>query len=331
MKLNFVETVLTRSPEAAAEFIRNGGIVAFPTETVYGLGANVFDEAAIGKIFEAKRRPADNPLIAHVASVRQILDLTSEITDSAKSFVGAFFPGPLTVVLKKSERVPMIATAGLDTIGVRMPRFEVARRLVFACGVPVVAPSTNLSGRPSPTTWEAVYEDLNGRIDCILQGSAMEIGLESTVVDCTGDVPVLLRAGAISLAALQEVEPETIDYDPARSDAARSPGMLHRHYSPRARVVLIAARGSRLAEFESAGMLPRPLLTDQAAFIGMRRPDKACDVERICTSVEEYAHEVFEFFRKCDRVGLKIIYCETVDEIGIGAALMDRLRRAAEG
>ena len=147
-----METVLTNSPDAAAEFIRRGGIVAFPTETVYGLGANVFDEAAIGKIFEAKQRPADNPLIAHVASVGQILDLTLEITDSAKTLIGAFFPGPLTVVLKKSAKVPMIATAGLDTIGVRMPRFEIAHRFLLACGVPVVAPSANLSGRPSPTT-----------------------------------------------------------------------------------------------------------------------------------------------------------------------------------
>ncbi len=313
--LDIVETVLTESPETAAEFIKTGGIVGFPTETVYGLGANVFDVAAIRQIFEAKRRPADNPLIAHVANVEQIEELTSELIGSAKRFIDAFFPGPLTVVLNKSDRVPMIATAGLNTIGVRMPRFEVARRFIHACGTPVVAPSANLSGKPSPTTWEAVYEDLDGRIDCILQGVATEIGLESTVVDCTGDIPVLLRAGAISLEALQQIEPQTVAVEQDTSDIARSPGMRHQHYAPNARVVLIP---------------PRPLQTDHAAYIGLRRLDMAVDVERICSTVEEYAHELFEFFRRCDRDGLKIIYCETVSESGIGAALMDRLRRASE-
>jgi L-threonylcarbamoyladenylate synthase len=177
------ETSLTTSPIEAARFIADGGIVAFPTETVYGLGANVFDAAAIAKIFEAKQRPADNPLIAHISSIDQITELASEISDSAKRLIEHFFPGPLTVVLKKSVNVPDMATAGLDSIGIRMPRSDLAREFLTACGTPVVAPSANLSGRPSPTTWQAVYEDLNGRIDCILQGEPTEIGLESTVVD----------------------------------------------------------------------------------------------------------------------------------------------------
>src|SRR5205085_2464416 len=161
--------------------IKRSGVVAFPTETVYGLGANVFDETAITKIFEAKRRPADNPLIAHVSSIEQIGLLAAEITPKARQLISAFFPGPLTIVLKKTDAVPTIATAGLDTIGVRMPLNDLARRFIEACGMPLVAPSANLSGRPSPTTWQAVLEDLDGRIDCILQGDATEIGLESTV------------------------------------------------------------------------------------------------------------------------------------------------------
>ena len=181
MKLLYVKTLVTNSPTEAAEFVKNGGIVAFPTETVYGLGANVFDARAVAKIFEAKRRPADNPLIAHVASEEQIRELVSDIGRNARKFIDRFFPGALTLVLPKSDRVPMIATAGLDTIGVRMPRHELARRFLEACEVPVVAPSANLSGKPSPTTWQAVLEDLDGRIDCILQGEATEIGLESTV------------------------------------------------------------------------------------------------------------------------------------------------------
>ena len=198
MKLLFVKTVLTTSPDEAAEFIKRGGIVAFPTETVYGLGANVFDEKAVAKIFEAKRRPADNPLIAHIADIGQIGMLATEITESAKKFIDAFFPGPLTIVLRKTAKVPLIATAGLDTIGIRMPRSALAHQFLAACGTPVVAPSANLSGRPSPTTWQAVLEDLDGRIDCILQGDATEIGLESTVVDCTSAVPVILRGGSVS-------------------------------------------------------------------------------------------------------------------------------------
>src|SRR5215212_5653937 len=165
-----VETKFTDSPAEAAEFIRNGCIATFPTETVYGLGADVFNEVAIEKIFEAKRRPPDNPLIAHISSSKQIEELAAEVTESAAKLIRRFFPGPLTVVLRKRTQVPSIATAGLDSIGIRMPRNELARRFLKECDRPVVAPSANISGRPSPTTWQAVFEDLNGRIDCILKG-----------------------------------------------------------------------------------------------------------------------------------------------------------------
>ena len=313
-----MQTVLTRDPIEAAEFIKRGGVVALPTETVYGLGANVFDAVAVGKIFEAKRRPADNPLIAHVADVEQIGLLATEVTEKAKRFIDSFFPGPLTIVLPKSAKVPMIATAGLDTIGVRMPRFALAQQFLTACGVPVVAPSANLSGRPSPTTWEAVFEDLDGRIDCILQGDSTEIGIESTVVDCTGDVPILLRYGAISLAQLQAVVPQTRAFNTSDIETERSPGLRHRHYSPRAMVVLVDYK-SEISNHKGG-----------AAYIGLKKPNKTFEIERVCGSVEEYAHSVFEFFRECDRQGIETIYCEVVDESEIGAALMDRLRRAAE-
>ncbi len=313
-----MKTVLTTSPEEAAEFIKRGGVVAFPTETVYGLGANVFDEAAVGGIFKAKRRPADNPLIAHIAEIGQIERLTTGVSEHAQAFIDAFFPGPLTIVLPKSANVPMIATGGLDTIGVRMPRFAVAHEFLASCGVPVVAPSANLSGRPSPTTWQAVAEDLDGRIDCILVGDSTEIGLESTVVDCTGDTPLLLRAGAVSLAQLQAVVPETRGYTPLDNEQPRSPGLKHKHYSPSAQVVLLSGDAEADADIRSA-------------YIGLLRRGVGFGLVRICGSVEEYAHSVFEFFRECDRQGIKAIFCESVDERGIGAALMDRLRRAAEG
>lgn len=312
-----METLLTKSAEEAAGFVKRGGIVSFPTETVYGLGANVFEEAAVAKIFIAKQRPADNPLIAHVSSFEQISELSTEIAESAEKFIDRFFPGPLTLVLKKLPRVPLLATAGLDTIGVRMPRLTIAREFLLACGTPVVAPSANLSGRPSPTTWQAVYEDLNGRIDCILQADATELGIESTVVDCTGESPILLREGAISFEELRDVVPATVRSQQPNSQSPRSPGLKHRHYSPKAKVVVVDA-------------VNRVETIKNAAFIGLKAPlSKLCLIKQ-CDDIEVYAHELFEFFRECDRRGLKVIFCEAVDEKGIGAALMDRIRRAAQ-
>lgn len=312
-----MKTIVTTSPNTAAAFIKCGGLVAFPTETVYGLGANVFDALAVGKIFTAKMRPADNPLIAHIAHREEMFQLASETTPAAEKLADAFFPGPLTIVVKRSAQVPDIATAGLDTIGIRMPREPIAYEFLNACETPVVAPSANLSGRPSPTTWEAVLEDLDGRIDCILQGTATKIGLESTVVDCTGDVPVLLRLGAISLEDLRGVISDTRLSGGSEEDAARSPGLRHKHYSPKARVQIISAED----EIDD----PR------GVFIGLRTPHFETAFKLILPDMEAYAHSLFEFFRECDRRGIANIYCESVDETGIGAALMDRLRRAAQG
>ena len=313
------KTKLTTSPAEAARFIIEGGTAAFPTETVYGLGANVFDESAVAKIFEAKRRPADNPLIAHISTIDQIRELTTEVTESAEKLIGQFFPGPLTLVLKKSERVPAIATAGLDSIGIRMPRNGLANEFITACRTPLAAPSANLSGRPSPTTWQAVYEDLNDRIDCILQGEPTEIGLESTVVDCRTSVPLVLRLGAVSLEDIRSVVFEAVLADPRDEARVRSPGSKHKHYSPKADVDLVD-----WIIFDSPH--------EHAAYIGMDRGVEThyLGMSRICSSIEDYAHSVFEFFRECDRAGIRLIYCQEVAEEGIGAALMDRIRRAAE-
>ncbi len=313
-----VKTELTTSPEAAARFIRAGGVVAFPTETVYGLGADVFDERAVAKIFEAKQRPPDNPLIAHVSEEPQIALLADHLPDAAVRLMDKFFPGPLTIVVKKTSRVPMIATAGLDTIGVRMPAGSLAREFLAACGTPVAAPSANLSGRPSPTTWQAVQEDLDGRIDCILQGPPTDIGLESTVVDCTSDRPVVLRFGSVSLEALREVVPDVETYRDDTTAAPRSPGLRHKHYSPRASVILVGSPDEAIGK-------------ESAAYIGLSETGQRFATCAVCDSVEEYARRVFSFFRECDRAGILTIYCETVAEKGIGRALMDRLRRAASG
>ena len=312
-----VKTLLTTDPAAAAELIRRGGIVAFPTETVYGLGANVFDEHAVCKIFEAKQRPQDNPLIAHIGSLDQLTLLAERVPDFARALIDSFFPGPLTLVLKKSAAVPPIATAGLDSIGVRMPRHELAREFLAACATPVVAPSANLSGRPSPTTWEAVYEDLNGRIDCILQGEATEIGLESTVVDCTGDKPVILREGSVTLEDIRRVVSGAVTND-SEELHRKSPGLRHKHYAPNASVILV----DRETKIEDAS---------SSAYIGLSDREEPFASEKIVGDLSEYAHVLFEFFRECEREGIKRIYCEKVEASGIGSALMDRIQRAAQG
>lgn len=309
------KTILTHSPSEAAAVIRAGGIVAFPTETVYGLGANVFDADAIARIFEAKGRPADNPLIVHIAQITAVEELADDVTETARQFMRAFFPGPLTLVLKRSEKVPLIATAGLDSVGVRMPGSKIAVEFLRECGVPVAAPSANLSGRPSPTTWEAVLSDLDGRIDAILRGEMTEIGLESTVVDCTSDVPLVLRPGAVSIDQLREIVPETALFANSQVAEARSPGMKHKHYAPTASVKIVD-RDDEIS------------VSENAAFIGLHRHSGNFHLLKICRSAEEYAHELFAFFRDCDSAGVRTIYCEWVDETGIGTALMDRIRRA---
>jgi L-threonylcarbamoyladenylate synthase len=311
-----METKLTDSPIEAAEILKAGGLVAFPTETVYGLGANVFDKSAISKIFAAKQRPADNPLIAHVSSVEQIQGLASDVTKTAELLIERFFPGPLTVVLKKKDSVPEIATAGLDSIGVRMPGLSMTQEFLKTCGTPVAAPSANLSGRPSPTTWQAVYEDLNGRIDCILKGDATEIGLESTVVDCRGEVPIVLRQGAISIEELREVIPLIQLYKNDSSQSPPSPGLRHKHYSPKAKVEIVA----RPEQSQTSG---------QTAFIGTQPTDINFAYSLKVRDAYEYAHELFEFFRECDRREIRTIYCQSVERKGVGAALMDRIERAA--
>ena len=314
-----VRTRLLRSPKSAAEVLVRGGLVAFPTETVYGLGASAFDRRAVARIFRAKGRPADNPLIIHVAERSQIPLLASAIPPVAERLMAAFFPGPLTVILPRHPAVPDEVTAGLDSVGVRMPSHPGARDFLTACGVPVAAPSANRSGRPSPTDWRDVVADLDGRIDAVLQGSASDVGLESTVVDCRGARPVILRPGAVTLEELRRVVPSVRLHKPGGRGPVRSPGLRHRHYAPRAGVVLVET----LCDAKRSA---------SAGFIGLRPPLLATGFGRVCLCRDprQYAQLLFRFFRECDAAGLRTIYCETVPEQGIGRALMDRLRRAAE-
>jgi L-threonylcarbamoyladenylate synthase len=227
-----------------------------------------------------------------------------------------FFPGPLSLILPRQASVPDIVTAGLNTVAVRMPAHPVARQFLEACGRPVAAPSANRSGRPSPTSWEAVKADLEGRIPCILKGERSPIGIESSVVDCTAQPPILLRSGAVSLEELRDVVPEIEISSGAAGQLARSPGMRHRHYAPRARVTLV----------DTPPATP-PL---NAAFIGMVAPSPGFRLVAVCDSLEAYAHQVFDFFRRCDAAGVTLVLCQRVSERGIGRALMDRIQKAAE-
>lgn len=312
-------TLLTESTDEAAEVIRGGGVVAFPTETVYGLGANAFDEEAVARIFEAKGRPSDNPLIVHVASTREVGLVAGEISPLARRLMEAFFPGPLTLVLPKKPALSKKVTAGLNTVGVRMPRHFTAHKFLADCGVPLAAPSANLSGRPSPTTWEAVKEDLYGRVDCILIGEPTQVGLESTVLDCTAEPPEILRAGAVTLEQLRQVVPETrLAKARDRNAPVASPGLKYAHYAPRAQVRLVDAMGEIVPSKESA-------------FIGLTPPpaESRFGMTLTFSSVEEYARNLFSFFRACDAAGMRTVYCQRVGKTGIGLALMDRLERAA--
>ena len=224
----------------AADCLRGGGLVAFPTETVYGLGVHALDRAAVRRLFEAKGRPANDPLIVHVDAVERVHALVSAMPDSVAALSARFWPGPLTLVLPRSPRVPDEVTARLDTVGVRVPAHPVARALLRAAGIPVAAPSANLFSRPSPTRASHVLDDLGGRIDLVVDGGATEVGLESTVLDLTRDVPTILRPGAVSREMLRPILPRVEQRSAAASssDAMRSPGMLERHYSPRARLTV---------------------------------------------------------------------------------------------
>ncbi|MFN4218128.1 MAG: L-threonylcarbamoyladenylate synthase [Candidatus Bipolaricaulia bacterium] len=225
--------------EQAAQIIRSGGLVAFPTETVYGLGADALNENAVRKIFIAKDRPPDDPVIVHIAHVHQLALLARHIPQKVWDLTGRFWPGPLTLVLPKTERVPAVTTGGLGTIAVRAPAHPVAKRLIELSGCPIAAPSANRFGRPSPTTAQHVLEDLDGRIDLILDGGPTPIGVESTVLDLTQDPPMILRPGGVTLEALQEILGEVRLLSSSASEAAkRSPGTRWRHYAPKAKLIL---------------------------------------------------------------------------------------------
>lgn len=314
-----MKTIITSSIKKASRFIKQGEIVAFPTETVYGLGANVYDDKAIKKIFIAKQRPQDNPLIVHISKIEQIESLVKKLNDCAKRIINEFFPGPITIVLEKNDVISELVSGGLNTIAIRMPSLELTRKFIDECGVPLAAPSANLSGSPSPTTWRHVFYDLNGRIPCILKGPECDVGIESTVVDCTKNKPVILRPGIVSLEDLKCIFPNVKIYEPKKTEKPKSPGMKYRHYSPKAKVILIDTEEDFLKyKYEK----------ERAAFIGFLKVRGIKKIKRV-NDLRDYARNIFNFFRKCDEDKIRIIFCQKVPETGLGLAIMNRLIKAS--
>ena len=335
--LTQVKPVSPESIEEAAQLIRDGELVGMPTETVYGLGANALDETAVRKIFAAKGRPADNPLIVHVSCLDEIVPLVKSIPESAKRLMEAFWPGPMTLILPKSDAIPSVVSAGLDTVGIRLPSSEAARALIRAAGRPIAAPSANRSGRPSPTTAQHVFEDMDGRIPLILDGGASEVGVESSVIDATGEVPVILRPGGITPEMVERVlgdvrVDEHVMSPLAEGDVVRSPGMKYKHYAPTAKTVIfdgaaervIAAICTRYDEAEAAGERPAILGFDEHDFGGRTRISLG-SVKR----PQDAAARLFGALRELDERGETVALCEAVEATGIGLAVMNRMGRAA--
>lgn len=327
----------------AGDVIRRGGLVAFPTETVYGLGADGMDATASAKIYAAKGRPSDNPLILHIADIGQLDDIASEIPKKAKLLMDKFWPGPMTLIFKKKPEVPYGTTGGLETVAVRFPEHQIAIKLIKAAGTPIAAPSANTSGRPSPTKAEHVIEDMNGKIDMILDGGPVGIGIESTIVDVTQDIPMILRPGYITKAMLEEIVGEVAvdkvvqaksieelggDYAP------KAPGMKYKHYAPKAELTMfegdidkvIEAINKRAIADENDGEKVGIIATDESKHlykkgrvvsIGSRRDE------------ESIARGLYGILRDFDDMGVDIIYSETFYDDDLGQAIMNRLIKAA--
>ena len=319
----------------AARLIRAGEIVAFPTETVYGLGANALDARAVAKIFEAKGRPQDNPLITHVACVEEIPPLVRAIPAAARKLMEAFWPGPMTLILPKADCIPDAVSAGLDTVGIRLPANADARRLIRAAGCPIAAPSANRSGRPSPTTALHVLEDMDGRIPLILDGGACQVGVESSVIDATGEVPVILRPGGITPEMVERVlghvrVDEHVMSPLREGDVARSPGMKYKHYAPKAELYLVEGGTAELiAAARSGGSLPSATAVmcsddDTAKFPGFIVLDTG-------KSDEEYAHRLFSLLRRADELGAERIYAALPRADGDTLAIYNRIIRSSAG
>jgi len=345
MKQTLMLKVNAENPEPAkiqiaAQIIQNGGLVAFPTETVYGLGADALNPKAVLALFEAKKRPLDNPPIVHVVSISEVYPLVTGVPDKAVLLMKQFWPGPLTLIFKRSKLVPSVTTAGLDTVAIRMPKHKVALELIKQSRRPIAAPSANLAGKPSPTTASHVYEDLNGRIDAIIDGGDTNIGVESTVLDLSVDPPMLLRPGGTPFEALKNVLGDVKLHPFVQAEQelplqqTRSPGMRHKHYAPRAEVILV--EGSVQAVIGKVKELAEAYKR-KGAKVGILATDETQTAYNVAVikslgsrfNLASVAQSLFRLLREVDAQNVDVIIAEGVPSEGLGLAVMNRLRKAS--
>ena len=317
----------------AGKILRRGGLVAIPTETVYGLAGNALDPTVSAQIYKVKGRPSDNPLIVHIADIKELPALVEEIPEAAKKLADAFWPGPLTIIMKKSPLVPMQTTGGLDTVAVRMPSDPTARAIINAAGVPLAAPSANLSGLPSPTSFPHVCDDLMGRVDGIVNGGDCEVGVESTVVAVTGEHPMLLRPGYVTKEQMEAVLGEEVLVSPAileklkEGEVARSPGMKYKHYAPKAQVTILRGDFARYRAYVEQHAAPGvwALCFDGE---GAQLPVPFIEYGKNHDGVTQ-AHHLFTALRDLDKHGAQVVYARCPEQDGVSMAVYNRLIRAA--
>lgn len=335
MKTLIIDKIDEKSLSAAGEIIRNGGIVAFPTETVYGLGANAYDEAAVKKIYSAKGRPSDNPLIVHLCSVEDVPKVAREIPENAKKLIEKFAPGPFTLILKKQPNIPDTVTAGLDTVGVRMPKSSMARAFIKAAGVPIAAPSANISGKPSPTKAEHVIADLNGKADAIICGENSDVGVESTIIDVTGEIPVILRPGGITkediISVCGQVQiSENVLAEVSEGETPKCPGMKYKHYSPDAEITVVEG-----PEEITAYRIKELVQADKKAGIKVGVLAKSKDEFDADLYLFEgknnsdFANVLFDALREFDKCAIKKAYVQMCMKDEMELAVKNRLYKSA--
>ncbi len=310
----------------AADIIKKGGLVGMPTETVYGLAANALDENAVRSIFEAKGRPQDNPLIVHISDIKMLPTLVRDIPQTAKALAESFWGGPLTMIFPKADIIPSVTSGGLDTVAVRMPQSEAARALIEAAGVPIAAPSANLSGSPSPTTAQHVYDDMNGRIPMIIDGGECSCGVESTVICFRNGGIHVLRPGGVTAEMLSQFADVTIDKavcaKPAEDEKVLSPGMKYKHYSPKANVIIVDEHGKRFVDY----CVERSVGNTLALGAGVDESGIFVDYGK---TPELQAQRLFSLLRKADDSGVDTVFVEMPSKEGVGLAVYNRLLRAA--
>lgn len=318
--------------DAVAEILKRGGLAAIPTETVYGLAANAFDGEACANIFKAKGRPGDNPLIVHICDMEMLSDVVSEVPEGARLLAEKFWPGPLTIIMKKSGKIPMVTSANLPTVAVRFPAHPVAREIIKKTGLPLAAPSANLSGSPSPTTFQHCVNDLMGRVDAIIDGGPCSVGVESTIISLAGEKPVLLRPGYVTLEQLRETIGE-VELSKAvlekldEGEKVLSPGMKYKHYAPKAAVSLVKGSSEKYVNFvnEHAGEGVYALCFDEEAPV-LKTKTVTYGSE---FSDAEQAEHIFEALRELDSLGAKRVFAHSPKITGVGLAVYNRLVRAA--